>query len=155
MTLKVEIDWTRTGFGTSSVSGVYADEYSDIYGTSSYIGDVTTLVRTRSGAISLEYGRDQSTALAPTVAGRGSLVLENSDRALSPRNVASPFYGYLKPSRPVRITRTVGGDLALPFALDAEAVLGEEVTYILFTGHTDDNPINPDVDSKKASISLV
>ncbi len=154
MTLKVEIDWDRSGFGTSSGTAEYSDVYTDEYsGTNG--DDVTDRVRPQSGTINLEYGRDQSTALAPTVAGRGSMVLDNADRALSPRNPASPFYGYLKPARPVRILRTWTDSLTLPFLLDEGAILGNEVTQTLFFGHTDDNPINPELESKKATISLV
>src|SRR4249919_671650 len=122
MSLKVEIDWNRDL------------DYSDIS------ENVTEFVRARNNPISLDYGRDQSTALAPTIAGRGSLVLDNDDRRFSPRNTSSPIYGYVKPARPVRITRT------LPTS---------GTTYTLFVGHTDDSPINPDVTSKQVSLSLV
>ncbi len=142
MALRVEIDWAKDGFGAGWLTpgdGLTPgpDLTPGLGGDS--IDDVTSRVRPLAGPVSLEYGRDQSTALAPTVAGRGSLTLDNSDRALSPRNPASPFYGYLKPSRPVRIIREIG-------ATDA---------YTLFRGHTDDNPINPDIDSQKAAVSLV
>lgn len=137
MTIRVEIDWNRSGFGGS-------------------IDDVSGRVR-RSSAISVDYGRDQTTAQAPTVAGRGSMVLDNVDRALSPRNTASPFYGYLKPSRPVRITREFGTPLIISNSLiiSNTLILANLDTYVLFDGHTDDNPINPDVDAKTASVSMV
>src|SRR5207344_1056948 len=129
---QVFIDWAKTGaygagtYGSGSYSGIDPDDV------------VTDLVRPHSSVVSAEYGRDQSTALAPTVAGRGSVVLDNSDKRFSPRNTASPLYGNLKPARPVTITRTAGAS-----------------TYILFVGHTDDNPINPDVSSKTVQITLV
>src|SRR5215207_3491868 len=116
----VEIDWDR--------SGDYLAETDDVTGQ----------VRARSNPLSVEYGRDQTTALSPTVAGRGTVVLDNSDRRFSPRNTASPLYGLLKPARPVRITRTIG-----------TSVFG------LFDGHTDNQPINPDPDSPAVAVSLV
>src|SRR4249919_2777608 len=129
---QVFIDWAKTGaygagtYGSGSYSGIDPDDV------------VTDLVRPRTSVVSAEYGRDQSTALAPTVAGRGSVVLDNRDKRFSPRNSDSPLYGNLKPARPVFITRTIGS-----------------TSYILFTGHTDDNPINPDTAAKTAAISLV
>lgn len=117
--------------------------------TTDLIDNVTGLVARQNG-VSLEYGRDQSTALAPTVSGRGSLTLNNQDRRFSPRNTASPLYGYLKPARPVRITRTLSSftyaDIYSDFYTDA---------YTLFFGHTDDSPINPDVNTKTVTLSLV
>src|SRR5215204_6124872 len=90
MTIKVEVDWDRDG------------DYDDPE------EDVTSRTR-RAAGVTLEYGRDQSTALAPTISGRGSVVLDNIDRYLSPRNPTSPLYGLIKPARPVRVTRTVAG----------------------------------------------
>lgn len=159
MTFRVEVDWDKDDFG----SGFGSSYGSGTYGSGSYGGggsgstgsdDVTARVRTRQSAMSLSYGRDQSTALAPAVAGRGSFVLDNSSRDYSPRNTASPLYGSLKPARPVRISRTVGG-LPLPFVLDASAILEDSVDCILFIGHTDDNPINPDINDKTVTLSLV
>lgn len=103
----------------------------------SYFDDVTSLVLGREG-VSLQYGRDQSTALAPTVSGRGSMTLNNRDRRFSPRNILSPLYGKVKPARPVRITREMAG-----------------TEYVIFQGHTDDSPINPDVDNKSVTLSMV
>jgi hypothetical protein len=124
--IRVEIDWDKSG------------SYSDV-------GDnVTSLVRPIQQAIAVEYGRDTVTALAPTVSGRGSLVLDNRDRRFSPRattlanGTSNPLYGKIKPARPVKITRTISA-----------------TDYVLFIGHTDDNPINPDPDSKNVNISLV
>jgi hypothetical protein len=117
--IAVEIDWDKAGFGT----------YGD---------NVTSRVRPLAQALSVEYGRDQSTALSPTVAGRGSFTLDNRSRDYSPRNTASILYGKIKPARPVRITRTIGS-----------AVFG------LFAGHTDNAPINPDLDSQTVSLTLL
>src|SRR5216110_3587324 len=121
--IRVEIDWDKSGSYTT-------------------VGDnVTALVRPIQGAITADYGRDQTTALAPTVAGRGSLVLDNRDRRFSPRAAtlangsANPLYGKLKPARPVRIIRTISA-----------------TDYVLFIGHTDDQPINPDPDSKTVTV---
>jgi hypothetical protein len=116
--IRIEIDWGKDGYGS--------------------VGDnVTALVRPIQGAVTAEYGRDQVTALAPTVSGRGSIVLDNRDRRFSPRNTASPLYGKLKPARPVRITRTISA-----------------TDYVLFIGHTDDSPINP-TDDKNVSLTLI
>jgi hypothetical protein len=104
-------------------------------------------VRRGDGPVTVSYGRDQSTALAPTVTGRGSFTLNNvwvdnrnhsKGRLLSPRNTQSPLYGKIKPARPVLITRDVGG-----------------VTYTLFVGHTDDQPVNPDLTAQSVSFGLV
>jgi hypothetical protein len=124
--IRVEIDWSRDG------------SYSTV-------GDnVTALVMREQGAVTAEYGRDQVTALAPTVSGRGSLVLDNRDRRFSPRaatllnGLPNPLYGKIKPARPVKITRTISA-----------------TDYVLFLGHTDDNPINPDPENKDVSLSLL
>lgn len=117
--IKVEVDWNGDG------------DYSDTG------EDVSRYVKTEAG-ISLEYGRDQLTALTPVVAGRGDFVLNNRDQRFSPRNTSSPLYGNLKPARQVKITRTVSG-----------------VTHTLFVGHTDDSPINPDLDSQTVALSLL
>lgn len=117
MTMKVEVDWDK--------DGDYADTGEN----------VTARVR---GPVSVSYGRDQSTALAPVVSGRGSFALDNATRDYSPRNTTSPLYGLVKPARPVLITRTVGVD-----------------TFTLFAGHTDDSPINPDLSARSVNLSLL
>lgn len=129
---------------------LYDDVYSDLYGTPGYAvqidwdkdgdfseasEDVTDRVR---GPITVMYGRDQATALAPTISGRGEFALDNRSRDYSPRNTLSPIYGKVKPGRPVKISRGVGSD-----------------TYTLFHGHTDDQPINPQLDSRTVNLSLV
>lgn len=114
--------------------GVYIDWLRD--GTWTTVGDDVSL-RAR-GSIAVGYGRDQSTALAPALTGSGSLVLDNTTRDYSPRNASSPLYGRLKPGRPVLITRTVG-----------------TTTYTIFVGHTDNQPINPDVAAKTVTLSLL
>lgn len=136
MTFAVKIDWNRDG------------DFSDTD------EDVTHLVLRSRGAVTAEYGRDQSTALAPTVSGRGQLYLDNSDRRFSPRNTSSPLYGKLKPARPVEITREIGG-FTIPFTIGAGAVVLATDFYSIFTGHTDDTPINPDPKSKDVTISMV
>lgn len=113
--------------------------------------DVTGLVLREQSAVTAEYGRDQVTALAPSVTGRGGLVLNNQDRRFSPRATTlrngqpNPLAGKVKPARPVKITRTV----------QTPGVSGTLTTYTLFVGHTDDQPVNPDLDAKTASLSLV
>jgi hypothetical protein len=120
VTLFVGIDWGKDG-------------------TYSGLDDVTLRAAGgKAGIVSCQYGRDGSTATAPATAGRGSMVLKNEDRALSPRNTSSPLYGQLKPGRPVLIQRTIGA-----------------TTFTLFRGHTDYAPLNPDISSRKVSISLV
>lgn len=120
MTLSFLIDWDNDGNYTS-------------------LGDdVSKRIRSRIDVVSLQYGRDQNTALAPLISGRGGFTLDNRSRDYSPRNTASPLYGKVKPARAVLITREVNG-----------------TTYILFRGHTDDNPINPNLDNKTVQISLV
>ena len=143
--LKVKVDWDHVGFKPTSTPPDF----------SSPDDDITALVQRERGAVELEYGRDQSTALAPTVAGRGSLTLDNSSRKFSPRNTASPLYGNIKPARPVRITRdgtTTGlySDIYSDIYEDTSTVV-----YTLFRGVTDDSPINPDVMAKTVNLSLV
>lgn len=149
MTLKVEIDWYHTGFAPTS-------DPPDFVGSGV---DVTALVRVddaAGGSIELGYGRDQITALAPTIAGRGSITLDNKDKRFSPRNSASPLYGFIKPARPVRITRTTGGTGAGYGDTYGDTYEGaSSVTYTLFYGYTDDSPINPDIESKTVTLTLV
>lgn len=99
--------------------------------------DVTDRVRPGT-RVTATYGRDQSTALSTTVAGSGSFALDNSSRDYSPRNTASPLFANLKPGRPVLITRTVTG-----------------TTYTILRARTDESPINPDLESKLVSFTLV
>lgn len=117
MSLSVKIDWNKDGLFTEP--------------------GATVTSRVRS-TVTAEYGRDQSTALAPTVSGRGSVTLDNRSKDYSPRYSLSPLYGLIKPARPVKITRTVGA-----------------TTYVLGQFHTDDNPINPDIDSKTVTLALI
>lgn len=114
--LKVVVDWAKTGATTGDA-------------------DVTLDVR---GGVAAQFGRDQSTALSPMVAGRGSFDLDNTSRKYSPRNTLSSLFGNVVPARPVTVTRTVGA-----------------TTYTLFRGHTDDSPINPDVAAKTVTLNLV
>lgn len=96
---------------------------------------VTDQVR---GALQASYGRDQASTVSVVVSGRGSVTLDNSSRRYSPRNTSSPLFGNLKPARPVVWERTVAG-----------------VTHVIFRGHTDDSPINPDADSRTVAFSLL
>ena len=113
--VRVEVDWDK--------SGTYQDHSADVQ---------------REAGLSAQYGRDQSTALAPTVSGTGSVTMQNRDGKFSPRNTDSLLYGKLKPGRDVRITRTLDG-----------------ITYTLFAGQTDDQPITPDYDNRTVALSLL
>lgn len=113
----VRVDWGKDGVFTST-----GDDVSDV-------------VR---GSITATYGRDQVTALSPVVAGRAGFDLDNTSRAYSPRNTASPLFGKLKPARPVQVQRVVGAN-----------------TYTIFRGHTDDSPISPDTENKRVSFTCV
>jgi hypothetical protein len=119
MTITIKIDWNKDG------------DYSDTG------ENVTTRVMERS-SVTLEYGRDQSTALAPMVAGRGGFTLNNASQDYNPLNASSPIFGLIKPARPVQIIRTVS---ATP--------------YTLFEGHTDDTPLNPSLSEKTVTVSMV
>jgi hypothetical protein len=123
----VEIDWARSGF-------------------TDYLDDVTADV-IRPPGVSVAYGRDQTTALAPTVSGQGSFTLHNRlvnsrnlalGRKYSPRNPDSPLAGTLKPARPVRISRQVAG-----------------IDYSLFYGHTDDTPLSPNRNEHTVTLGLL
>jgi hypothetical protein len=140
MSLKVQVDWEKDGtFGAIGIDSI------------------ASLVMPGHGAITAEYGRDQSTAMAPTVAGRGSVVVSNRDRRFSPRNTDSPLYGFIKPARPVLITRTVDVlDTAYSDTYsDSYTASYVPTEFVLFRGHTDQTPINPDPDSPTVNLSLV
>jgi hypothetical protein len=143
MAIKVEVDWNKDG------------DYSD---TSE---DVTTFVRRAEQQISVSFGRDQSTALAPTVSGSGSFTLDNRDRRFSPRaatlanGTTNPLYGLIKPARPVRITRTLTGLSGAFLDIFTDLFGGGDATYTLFVGHTDENPLNPDPDLKTVGVAMV
>ena len=149
MTLKVEVGWTHVGFAPTSVAPTF-DGPND---------DVTDLVRVETNAVSVGYGRDQSTAMAPTVSGHGSLVLDNKDRRYSPLNPSSPLAGSVKPARPVRITRSVNSASGLGLYSDIFSDIYSDsdsaFTFVLFRGNTDDSPINPDVEAKTVTLSFV
>lgn len=135
----VLVDWNRDG------------DYGDTG------EDVTDLVMRSQAPVSVGYGRDQSTALAPTVSGHGSFTLNNQDKRFSPRNTASPLFGKIKPARPVKIIRTLTDtqDVYSDEYSDFFGGAGGTTETVLFIGHTDDSPINPDVDSKTVTLSLV
>ena len=152
------------------MTDVYTDTYSDTYGSGGGGGgapDVTTeIVVTidwdkdgdgdaiddvtpyvlRTAGLSVRYGRDESTAIAPTVSGTGAFALHNAQvssnpvdgRLFTPNNTASPFYGKAKPARPVRVIRRI-----------------DAVDKVLFDGHTDAQPLNPALDTQEVAVSLV
>lgn len=136
--LKIEIDWDKDGFDAAD--------------------DVTGDVQVANDTVTCSYGRDLTAALAPTVAGQGGFALDNQLKRYTSRNVLSPLFGKIKPARPVRITRNypaegVGTDAETDDESDVES--GPSVTYTLFIGHTDAQPLNPDVESKRVTPSLV
>lgn len=112
-----------------SKNGTFADTYDD----------VTSYVR---GSIGVTFGRDQQSSMYPMVSGRGTITLNNTSRIFSPRNASGPLFGKLKPNRPVKITRDV-------------TVGGVTTTYTLFWGHTDNSPIDPDIDNRTVTFTLV
>src|SRR5215203_2673401 len=137
--LKAEIDWQKTG---------------DFSGT----GNDVTSRTLRHNQINASYGRDLNSAFAPSVAGQGSLTLNNRSKDYTSRNPASPLYGDIKPARPVRITRTYpafGPDGDAETDVDTDVESGPATTFTLFSGHTDDQPLNPDSDSKSVALSLI
>src|SRR3954463_1250645 len=93
------------------------------------------------GTITASYGREGATELSQVTAGRGSFDLTNTTRKYSPRNASGALFGSLKPARPVLITRDVTS--------------GGTTTYTIFRGHTDDSPLNPDVEDQKVTFTLV
>lgn len=126
MALKVLVDWLR--------NGTFADAFDDV--TRDVAGGA-------AGSVDVEYGRELATALEPTTAGNGSLVLLNGHRRYSPRNASSPLFGNVKPGRPVRVQRTVNNPA------------GGVNTYNLFYGHGDDQPINAEPGAEVVRMGLV
>lgn len=117
--MSVQIDWDKDGF-----SGVLDDVYPY-----------------NRGVLTCDYGRDQSTALAPITSGRGQLTLDNTTRRFTPRNTSGPLYGKLVPGRPVVIRRSITTTVTN--------------TYTIFAARTDDAPLNPDPNAKFLQLSLV
>lgn len=161
MSLKVEIDWYHTGFTLGAAA-------PDFVGTGVDMSAPVDLVKTDAGPIVLTFGRDQTSSMAPIVAGTGSFTLDNADRRFSPRNASSPLFGVIKPARPVRITRTVYlpdyeeiyGDVYAEGSggysdFFSDFLPGAGLQFTLFYGMTDDSPINPDVIAKTVNVSAV
>ena len=65
--------------------------------------------------VTMERGRDQLRALAPPMAGKLDLALNNRSRDYSTENAASPLAGQLRPGHRVRITAASQG-VTYPFA---------------------------------------
>lgn len=99
--------------------------------------DVTEDVLGLSG-VAVQYGRDASQPFAPTAAGTAGMALDNFSDKYNPANQVSPLYGLLLPGRPVRMHATVGTH-----------------TYSIFTGHTDDSPVDPDDRAQAAEFSML
>ena len=87
--ITIEIDWNK--------DGDYSDTYSNVY--SSAEEDTTSRVMASFG-VSVEDGLDQSTALAPMVAGRGGFTLNNASGDYNPLNTSSPGARILMPALP-------------------------------------------------------
>lgn len=77
--------------------------------------DFTSRVETANGPFSIVTG---DTAETSGAGNSLSLQLNNADQALTPGNVLSPYYPYVKSARKCRVRETIGG-----------------VTYDLFTGY--------------------
>lgn len=99
--------------------------------------DVTEDINALSG-VAIQYGRDAAQPFGPTAAGTAGMVLDNFAEKYNPANQASPLYGLLIPGRPVRMRATVGAS-----------------TFSLFTGHTDDSPIDPDIKAQTVDLSML
>lgn len=121
--IKVSIDWAKDGNFTGAFD------------------NVTTRVLPGS-RVSVEYGRDVTSPLAPVTAGSGQLTLRNGDRRYSPRNASSPLTGLVKPGRPVKLERTVPTPTPTPYTLGPRM-------------HTDAQPLTPDRDSRTVTMRLV
>lgn len=67
--------------------------------------DVTSRVLPADDLV-CSYGRDQSEATSGNTAGKLTFALENTDRALSPENTASPIAGNVSPGAGVRLQVT-------------------------------------------------
>jgi hypothetical protein len=91
-TLKVEI----SGGGGSYGDGTYGD---GPYGGETWV-EITPYVRSWS------ITRGMSRELDQIQAGTGSLKLDNLTRAFEPFNTGSPFYPYIRPMVPIKISAT-------------------------------------------------
>jgi len=84
--------------------------------------DVSARVLAERG-VTMERGRDQARALAPPMAGKLDLALDNRSRDYSTENAASPRAGQLRPGHRVRVIAT---DRGTTYTL-ATAILDELV----------------------------
>ncbi|MFG2747220.1 carbohydrate binding domain-containing protein [Streptomyces chartreusis] len=73
--------------------------------------DITQWVDLRQ---QIRISRGASDELSQTQAGTLGLTLDNTDGRFTPGNTASPYSPYVRPSCPIRISRTVGGKNLLP-----------------------------------------
>lgn len=99
--------------------------------------DITDRVLDR-GSLSIQYGRDQARALAPSAAGEATLEVDNQSRDYSPENTSSPLAGHVLPGRTVRATADLGGQ-----------------TYGLFYGHLDAFDVLPGWDRRSVQLSCL
>jgi hypothetical protein len=96
--------------------------------------DVSARVLADRG-VTMERGRDQLRALAPPMAGKLDLALDNRSRDYSTENAASPLAGQLRPGHRVRVTATSGG-----------------ATYALATALLDDLPQEPALGARAVGV---
>lgn len=125
----VLVDWNNDGFLEEAF---FITPYQPI--PSGDDEDVSAWVRSAPG-IDTVRGKDQIRALAPVMAGRADMELDNQDRTFSPENSASLLYGNLIPGRKVQIRAVYGSG-----------------TYYLWTGFLDDIPQHPARDRKAVSL---
>ena len=91
MTLLVEAGF---GFAPTATSVTWTD-----------ITDRVSL--SRSSGIRITRGAADE--LSQTQSGTCTITLDNTDGALTPGNASSPYYPYVRPGTPIRVSKTVGG----------------------------------------------
>lgn len=96
--------------------------------------DVSQYIRAYPG-IDAVRGKDQIRALAPPMAGRCDVELDNQGRQFSPENSGSPLYGNLIPGRQIQVQALYDG-----------------TPYYLWTGYLDDIPQYPAKDRLAVSL---
>lgn len=98
--------------------------------------DVSERVDVGRSLVHVEYGRDQSRALAPTQPGLAGLDVNNETRDYTPGNTASPLYGLLGPGHRLRIQ-----------------AVHASTTYPLYQGFVADYDVDPDVAEPRLHLS--
>lgn len=75
----------------------------DWYANGTYY-DMTSLTLATDDPVTVDYGRDTARSTAPPMIGAGDLTLYNHGREFSPENPGTPWYQFIKPGRPSRIS---------------------------------------------------